>query len=407
LAPVRPPSFESLLDRALRGLGGVTSDADVSARARSEVQAEIGPLIELINRQAAGRAAAGRAAIEGLTNTYMGRLDQLGGQVQADYDRASASSQQANRELAAFLPAQAAPQQAENAAKLGAIQAGPEAQAFLDRQTVGLARGTAGEQFAAGTSGVNRLNTEGAAAAGFAHTLPGIAALGSLQSVREHVARTMGEASEREEEITSRVPGMVAEVVRGLKSRNDEVRARAMEVATSLFSGMSDREIQKAIATLGFEGDMASLASREATAAAAEQGRNARAAASNRAAMDRVLVQQEGQNARTRMQQEGKTGASDRTLTSAFNRAASDASKMKAGTYGGQPDAFGQLVGATGGPMPFKQAYNAVYAGLDAQLTRYGYTPQALRRLTLRALARGGYPVQTTGGQNPQPRSGR
>lgn len=184
-----------------------------------DVQAQIAPLAALINK----RALAGASNISGISQALASKLGSYAGQAQGIYSKAQTELGGVDQALAARLGAGGL----GGAANAGAVNAN-------------LAKGSAER---------GQLISQGASAGEYASKLPGLAQLAGLQGVSERQAQAQGQLGD----LTAKTPGLIAQALADARNR----------------------EYQKAVARLGFQGDVysANLGYKARAASTAETAR--------------------------------------------------------------------------------------------------------------------------------------
>lgn len=455
------PTLQDMISQLTQASGGVLSDQQIQERASQLVHSQYDPLLQNLNRLAVSRAQGAAQAITQATQQYAQTLAPLAGQTQADYSRAEQGAAAANDALSQFLINQGAGASGELASKLAQINAPTESQGVTDLASAGMAGGSARQVMGQGTATLENLISSGAGDVAYARKLPGISALAGQQTLRETAAQIESDRSQQEQDLLANMPGTIQQIVSDLQSRNDTIRANAVQQASSLIDSIRNRNLQAGIAAAGFVTDT-TKANAAATAAAAktkEAARQRNLIDVQRSKTTGFLMDGNGNYkrdknghkipvARSKSQAQqhpdwpnptlsnvykyivdsrgrpikkngkldwlpgygpgGKLGggtskagaARQKRISDAFTAAYTDAGRMYAGTYGRDPNAPVPPTPpgqAPAGQWAFRRAYNAIYAQLEAQL-RNIQSPHQIRILTLRALARAGYNVQVTTG---------
>lgn len=271
------------------------SEQQLRRRAQRDVGMSIAPLIKQIN----ARAGAGAQNLEGV----YGRLaTDLGGyqQRQADiYGRARQSLEGADRALAASLGGAG-----------GGIQTGLQSSlAAAGLQVPGDigVQGALGVQSARGRGELGELALRQAAAEDFAAKLPGFARLAGAQGIRELQAQRARDVS--------------------------DLSAKAQASLLDLLQSGRKEEFDKAVARLGFQGDVYQ-----------EQQQT-----------ERTKIQQSGQNARTAAQIEAQNERTRATINAQAARQGREYNESLSRSAGHAVDAKGRPIvnPRTGKPYPY------------------------------------------------------
>jgi hypothetical protein len=226
--PVRPPKPPTRpVHRTFTDPFAPLSDAELRARAASEAQGALGPLLAQIQQAIEARSRSGMAAIGGLTNELGGLWRGVAPATQGIYGEAQKSGSQINDALANRLGQFGQGLQGEMAGK-AALQGAPAGPAGeISQGAAQTALGAANAGFARGSAGLEMLNTQGAAAGAYGAKLPGIAGLTGIQSGRQ----------------------LQAQLNQTLADQLSSAQTGAASSQSSIYQHLLDQELQKAIAS--------------------------------------------------------------------------------------------------------------------------------------------------------------
>lgn len=402
LAPAAAPDFNTLVGIAQRALGPSLTDAQITAKANGAVSGAMAPITAGISDLYGKRLGTVQNAISGYTNTAG---DALAHMPLPDYGAAVQSRAAADSALTGFLGTQGQGAADALKGKLAAIGAPDASQALANTSTAGVAGQAAGGLLAAGTAGIDRTLADKTAGQAYAESLPGLVQLAGMQNQRLASAQNASGLQTALSDVQTKAPELALGLEQNLMNQRTSDKRQSISLASSLLNNYNTNELKKAIALGGFGVDYAKLASQDTRAAEDRSSREAIAASNRAAAAARSIAHDNAATGRTKITA-GSAAANhlDSLTTSAFQKAASAASRMKAGTYGSSSSQAAQLGAILGGSAPtagspydYHRAYNSVYGMIQGTLGQY-VNEQGLRRLTLRALAAGGYPVTVAKG---------
>ena len=248
----------------------------------------------------------------------------------------------------------------ELARKLGA--AGQETASAGAARDIGA--GAAGTSYAQGSATLGQLLAQGAAAKGYAAKLPGIAALGGLQSSKQLQAQSAASLAEQLGSVRSQVPGLISQTL----------------------SDLQNRELQKYITRKGFAQDAAAFGEeqRQFDTGIAMDIAGAQADQAQGTAEDRKANKKERTQA----------------FYSARSEAFAEAKRLAAETVSTGAAAGGLVPGSAGSEKPRytpKQIYAKLYKQFAPELLRrYGFSKARVRQMI--ANASGYRPTPSTAG---------
>jgi hypothetical protein len=385
-APSAGTSLQDLMALATKLYGKPMTDPQMSASAQRTVMGQINPLVANITAQIGNQSRLAQAGIRGTSEAYARDVAGIPASVHADYRQAEGSQAAVGDALTNFLTQQGAGRQADLSGRLSAINAPAESHALGDVNTAGLASGVAAASLAKGSAGLDTLLGNEGNHAAFADTIPGLVALAGLHNSRLSESQYQAELAKQTGDLQAQVPTLAGNQLGQLRTQAANQQAGILHLANSL----NDAAIKQQIAGQTSADRRYGVDVRAKTSAASIAAANSRAAAARDAAWARAQLTHSAAG----------SGKAQKAVAHAFDKAAADAAKMYAGTYGSAGSPLSSIFAGTSSAGPrwdFRKAYNAVFAGVEAD-TRTYLDAAGVRRVTLRALARGGYPVTVTKG---------
>lgn len=199
------------------------SDADIQAKAKAMVDAQINPLLERLNTEYAGRAKMGSEAIQSLTQMLAGMAAQYGPSVGKAYDEAIGQGQQLATGLADRLSGAGQGAAQEAGGKLAA--AGQDTSGASGLGDVGKFAGDAG--FAKDTSALEALNAGKAADMAYGAKLPFIEGLTGAQQGQAFQSQLMAALGQDTASVTGQVPGLLQSIAESLMAQDQGKQDRS------------------------------------------------------------------------------------------------------------------------------------------------------------------------------------
>jgi hypothetical protein len=401
LAPAAAPDFNTLVGVARKAIGPQMTDQQIQDYSQGAVGNEVGALGKQLTDLYGARLGNVSHAITGYTDSATHALAAI---PKPDYSAAIRSRADAGAALGTFLTGQGGTAGDAVRAKLAAIGAPAESQALGQQATSGVAGQSASSLAAGNLASADRLGANQSAAEAYAASLPGLVQLAGAQNQKIAGAQNASQLQSGLADVASKAPGLALGLEQNLLSNRLANNRESLSLASSMLSNYNSNELKKAIALGGFGVDYAKLASSETQKAADRSSREAIAASNRQGAMARTIARDNTTLDRAHITSDAAAGKHlDSLTTSSFQKAASAAARMKVGTWGNNTSGMsingttGTVTSGAGTPYTYSQAYNAVYGQLEGPLANY-VNAAGLRKLTLRALAAGGYPVTVTKG---------
>lgn len=402
LAPSPAPDFNSLVGIASKALGPQLTDAQIAAKAQAAVAGQFAPISQSLTDLFGAQRATTSHAITGYTDSA---ASALGAIPKPDYGAAIKSRADAGAALGGFLTGEGAASADAIRAKLAAINAPAESQAMGQTATSGVAGQSAAALAAGNLAGTDRLAANQNAAEAYAASLPGVVQLAGMQNQRLADASSASGLRTALTDLATKSPELALSLEQNMLNDRSANQKTSLSLASSMQNNYESNELKKAIAAQGFGIDQQKIASQDTRAADDRSSREAIAAANRQSSMARTIARENAATARTKITAGSADGKHlDSLTTSAFQKAASAASRMKAGSYGSSSSSAADLSAILGGagavsgsPYTYQRAYNAIYGMVEGTLSQY-VNAAGLRKLTLRALAAGGYPVTVAKG---------
>jgi hypothetical protein len=242
------------------------SDQYLRRQAANDVRAEVNPIVASIRKSITDQATSGSKNISGIAEALAASLAPYAGKVADIYSGTDKTLGAIDNQLADRLGA------GTLANDLKARIAAAGGDTSLADSLMAASKGAAGASFAKGSADRSMLASEGAHEQSYAAGLPAIAKLGGLQGVRDREARAQQDLSTQIGNLEQNVPTLI----------------------TQELSNSRNREFQKGVARIGYEGDVykANLGYQaKQTATAASNKRNA-ANLSEKQRHDKALEQQ-------------------------------------------------------------------------------------------------------------------
>lgn len=204
------------------------SDQQIRSRVRADVMAETDPQIADINRAITRRSRAETDAIGGYTNQLAQALGGYEGRAKSIYGDAQARQAAVDAALSGKLTASGDTLAEGLSARLAQAGLGGERAASEATQDVRATGSGAGNAlYGVGSAGLSDLISRGAGAQAYAAAQPGIARLAGMQQLGQARARYEGERADQVGKIRSRIPGLIAELMRDERATEfDKVLAR-------------------------------------------------------------------------------------------------------------------------------------------------------------------------------------
>jgi len=259
----RPPAYPELAP---------TTRRQQRRQVTLDVRAQVDPIARELARGITARTQAGSRNITGVSDALSRSLEGYGGQQREIFDRARANLGAVNQGVAAGFE-KAGAGISEDLAKRIQSAGGDPASA---EQFAAATKGTGASMFTRDSAELGQLAGTQANAELYASKLPGLARLSGLQGVRDLEAGSQQQLADQSGDLRARVPGLVSEAL-------GSERRLAFE---------------KAVARLGFSGDIRQQDIDYETKLAAEQGRRQRAAAAERGRNQRASQSELGKNER-------------------------------------------------------------------------------------------------------------
>lgn len=192
------------------------SPGQIQAGVRSQVNAQINPIIQEIIRSSTAQTKAGMGAIRGYSNQLAQDLGGYQASAKDIYGGAQQSQAALDASIRGALTGQGNELQSDLAGKLAQIGGTAEPQAA---QT-GLAAGNA--EYVSGSADLSRLINQGASAQEYAGKLPGFARLGGLASARELQLSSAANMNNQIGQIRSQAPGLIQELLAKAKAEETD-----------------------------------------------------------------------------------------------------------------------------------------------------------------------------------------
>ena len=226
------------------------------AEARAMAQAQLGMMMAATRQANRRQTRRGERFIKGLGQAFASELRGISSGVGDVYDSAKNEQAAMNSALGSFLSGQGETQAANLGEQLGSID--PNTAAFYSNQARAAGSALSKQGYAYGSQNLQRTIGEGAGDEAYARSLPGIAALSSIQSARSFEGRMgsklmdeLGQIRAQGPAMTNQLFGSLADYAMGqanmhmqgqeLGLRRDELALRRKELGLNEDAQGSDR----------------------------------------------------------------------------------------------------------------------------------------------------------------------